>query len=279
MKHLFGRMFGALLLVAGMLSAATPERVEQYLTISGAEDQLIQFEQIMDGMNTAFVQNMGIDPVIQDTQLIGIRFREYLQKHLSDSEMDEILANYQTEVMRKVVSTQVALLQSPDTFRTFIQQQATDPLPKANREAARAISKEMNDAETVKRFLKSLMDPVMKHLAPLTGKTIDKKAYDTMIDRMIAQLEESSYYLLLYVTQDFSDEEFRELERIAKSSATRHETRTMYDAIAYAIGEAFDSMIMQLETKLRARSVRKPVPATTSPKQDASKRAPAQSTN
>ena len=236
----------ALLLVSlGILSAATPEQVERYLLISGSEDQLIEFEQTIDSMGQMFAAKGGSDvPLMQDSQMIPIRFREFIQKNLSEDEMDEVLANYQHDVLRKIVSAEI-LMEEPDTleaYRQFIQRVKSDPLSSSRTETVKKVIKQLYDEKQLITFFKKMFLPMVKKMGAVSGNKMSDKRIEKLGKSFVKRMRESNYNAMLFMTRDFSDDELQELEDISGNSATSHETRAVFGGIIYAMEEAMHSM-------------------------------------
>jgi hypothetical protein len=238
------------------LGAATPEQVERYLMLSGSEDQLIEFEQSIDQMNQMLAAKTGNDvPLMQDSQLLSIRFREYLQQHLSESEMDEIIANYGHDVMRKLVSAEV-LMEEPQTlqaYREFLIAIRKEPLPKDRTEAVRAIVNNLYDDDVLIDFFNKLFVPMMRQMAKASGQEITKEQMKEVTEGFIKKMRDQQYNAMLFMTRDFSEEELRELEEIAANSATDHEVKAVFGAIESAMSEAMHNMSKQFADMLAAR--------------------------
>ena len=69
--------------------AATAEQVEQYLVVSRAEEELIALESQFSAMQNAFKRNdtNETEDNTYDMQMLSLRFKEYIEKHLSEDEI------------------------------------------------------------------------------------------------------------------------------------------------------------------------------------------------
>jgi hypothetical protein len=245
-----------MVMAVSTLFSATPEQVERYLLVSGSEDQLIQFEQMIDGMGKAFGGN-GM-PLMEDSQLAPIRFREYLQRHVSEDEMQEILGNYHHDVLRKLIRAEV-LLSEPETVETyqlFLKQIQTDPLPKNRTEAVRSIVKKLYDEKMLIEFFEKMFLPMVAKTAQIMKKPITDKKAKSIGKSFVKNMQEHNYNALLFMTRDFSNEEMEELDEVVGNSATSHETRAVFGAIVYAMEEAMTNMAERLSHLARQRKHR-----------------------
>ena len=236
--------------------AATPEQVERYLLVSGSEDQLIEFEQMVDGMGQMFAAKGGSDvPLMQDSQMLPIRFREYLQRNLSEDEMDEVLANYGHDVLRKLVRAEV-LMEEPDTvqsYRQFRRQITDDPLPVSRTETVKAIIKKLYDEKLLTEFFEKMFLPMVKQMGSIGGKTMTEKQIKAIGKKFVKRMRENNYNAMLFMTRDFTDDELDELDDISGNSATSHETRAVFGAIVYAMDEAMHNMADRFAEMIKNR--------------------------
>jgi len=246
-------MMKKLFLSLGMtlaLLGATPEQVERYLMVSGSEDQLIEFEEMVDQLGQMLTAKTGVEvPLMQDSQLVSIRFREYLQQHLSGSEMEEVLANYAHDVMRKLVSAEVVMdeLSTRQEYVQFRKDIESDPLPKNRTETVRSIVKRLYDAKALSRFFEKLFLPTYKVMARGSGIALDDTKIEKATKDFVERMQEQNYHTMLFMTRDFTDEELHELEEISGNSASDHEVKAVLGGIEEAMSEAMANMAKQME--------------------------------
>jgi len=244
------------LLAAAGLWGATPEQVERYLLISGSEEHLIAFERMVDELGQMLAVRDGRDiPLMQDSEMIPIRFREYLQQEVSESEMDEILGNYRHEVIRKLVSAEV-LMDEPDTveaYQTFQEQIRNEPLSAGRTETVKAIIQKLYDEKLMIDFYNTMFLPMVRQMVAASGKSLPDEAVKKMGDSFVKKMQESNYQSMLFMTRDFSDEELEELNDLSGNSATSHETRAVFGAIVAAMGEAMENMARRFGDMIRRR--------------------------
>ncbi len=237
-----------------VLFAATPEQVERYLLLSGSEDQLIEFEQMVDGMGKMFAARGGSDaPLMQDSQMLPIRFREYIQRNLSEDEMDAVIANYGHDVLRKLIQAQV-LMEEPETlqsYRQFLQRIQDDPLPTNRTETVKGIIKKLYDEKTLTDFFDQMFLPMVEKMGRAGGQKMTGEQIDALGKRFVKQMRVSNYNAMLFMTRDFTDSELEALDEISGNSASSHETRAVFGAIVYAMGEAMHNMTRRMATMVK----------------------------
>ncbi len=242
-----------------LLNGATPEQVEKYLLISGSEDQLVEFEQMIDGMGQMFAsQGVSGAPLMQDSQMLSIRFKEYLQRNLSEDEMNEIMENYKHDVLRKLVGAQV-LMEEPDTidaYRQFLIRIQSDPLPTNRTEIVKSIVKKLYDEKTLIEFFDKMFVPMVDKTYTMLGRKLNDKQLKAMEKSFVKKMRDNNYNALLFMTRDFDMNELQELDDIAGSSATSHETRAVFGAIVYAMDEALKNMAERFNRMIKQEQQR-----------------------
>jgi hypothetical protein len=238
------------LLMSTFLFAATTEQVEAYLSISNADEQLVELEQEFSRMqnNLNSISQDQEEVENYDMQLLSIRFKEYLQKHLSDDEMDAILKAYRNVLLLQFTSA-VAESQSisDETLDAYIKELTSDPQMEARIKLVEKISKEMYDKSSMAVMYDSLMKLLLTH-AP-GGDQIDEKILTKCREASIKHMEDEMRRETLYATRDFSMEELVSLEEIAKLPVIHKETKVVFGATAYALEEFFLSLASRYDIK------------------------------
>jgi hypothetical protein len=226
------------LCLTSLIFAATPEQVDRYLSISNADEQLIELE----NQFTIMQNNLNsINPTdeaeeVYDMQMLSIRFKTYLKKHLSEAEMDEILAQYKNVLLLEFVSATAISQKNDEEMQKYLESLDADPGSQARKTLVEKISDEMYDKDSMALLFDNLMKPLLEN-AP-GGKNMSeetlKKSREAYIERMMEETRKET----LYATRDFTMEELEELEQIAKSPAIHTEAKAVFGATAYAL-EAF----------------------------------------
>jgi hypothetical protein len=231
------------LLLSSILFAATPEQVDHYLSISNADEQLVELETLFSQMQNNLNQ-MSEDEDSQssyDMEMLSIRFKEYLQKHLSEEEMKEILDQYKNIILLQYVSaTAESQLQDEESIKKYLETLEHDPDMEARKKLVEKISDEMYSKESMSLMFDNLMKPLMEN-APGGDKLSDEaleKSRKAYIERMAEETRKET----LYATRDFTMEELEKLEQIAKEPAISKETEAVFGATAYALQEFFLSL-------------------------------------
>jgi hypothetical protein len=232
-----------------LLFSATPEQVDYYLSISNADEQLAeletQFAQMQNNIN-------GLNPDQENPQynmqMISIRFKEYLQKHLSEDEMDEIINAYKNVLLLQYVSaTSESQTTDMKEIEAYLKELESDPDMQERIALVQKLSNEMYDQESMAIMFDNLMKPLLEN-AP-GGQKLDKETMEKSRKDYIEKKQEVSWKETLYATRDFTTEELEKLEEIAKKPVIKQETRAVFGAIAYALEEFFLSLANRYDIK------------------------------
>ena len=230
-------------ILTAFLLAATPKQVEQYLSISNADEQLVeleqQFSQMQNNLNTIRKDREKTESY--DMQLLSIRFKAYLQKHVSENEMGEILKQYRNVLLLQYTSA-VAESQSisDKELEKYFKEITSDPQMQTRIDLVEKISQEMYDKESMVIMFDGLMKPLLAN-AP-GGDKIDEKTLEANRKSYVKRMSEEMKKQTLYATRDFTTEELEALEEIAKLPVIDKETKAVFGATAYALEEFFLSL-------------------------------------
>ena len=240
-----------IILFTQLLFSATPEQIERYISISNSEEQLItlenQFSQMQNNIN-----NIGNEePTNYDMQLLSIRFREYLQKNVSEDEMDEIMKQYKNVVLLQFVSVQNDTEYDEKAAEAYMKELQTEENATVRMNLLNDISEKLYKKENVGILFDSLMKPLMQNSkgSPQIDDETMKKSKEAYIKRMI----ESGKIETAYSAREFSIEELEALLKIVKTPAIDHESTVIFAATAYALKEFFLSMASKYDVSKHKR--------------------------
>ena len=229
-----------IILLSQILFSATPEQVERYISISNSEEQLITLESQFSQLQNSINHTAKEETSSYDMQLLSIRFREYLQKNISENEMDEIMEQYRNVVLLQFVSVQNDADYDEEAAKTYMKEIQTEENATVRMDLLHEISEKLYKKENIGILFDSLMKPLMqnsKGSAQIDDETM-KKSKEAYIKRMI----ESGKVETAYSAREFTIEELEKLLKIVKTPAIDHESKVIFAATAYALKEFFLSM-------------------------------------
>jgi len=235
------------------LSAATPEQVEQYIGISASEEQLIelerQFTQMQQNINA--IRSDTAESSTYDMQLLSIRFREYLQKNISENEMDEILKAYRSVVLLKFVSVQNDSDYDPKEAESYMLSLENEENATVRIALLEKISNTLYNKENIGILFDNLMKPFLEKSQ--NGEQIDAKMMQKNKEAYIKRKQKEGKNETIYMTREFTLEELEKLLTIVESPAIHNESKVVFAATAYALQEFFLSMASRYDVNKHKR--------------------------
>jgi len=244
------RILLLLILLSQLLFSATEEQVEQYLQVSSSEEQLItlesQFSQMQQNLNRS-----SKDASAYDMQLLSIRFREYIQKNLSEEEMNEVLKQYRNVVLLKFVSVQNDTEYDKKLAQAYVKELETEDNASIRLDLLDKISNTLYNEENVAVLFDNLMKPLLQN--SMGGQKISdaslKKNKEAYIKRNIADGKLETTYMI----KEFTQEELETLLDIVKTPAIERESKVIFGATAYALQEFFLSLASRYDPSKHKR--------------------------
>jgi hypothetical protein len=228
-------------LLTQFLFAATPEQVERYISISNSEEQLITLENQFSQMQNSINRTAKEETSSYDMQLLSIRFREYLQKNVSENEMDEIMIQYKNVVLLQFVSVQNDAEYDEKEAEAYMKELQTEENATVRMNLLDEISEKLYKKENIGILFDSLMKPLLQNGTAATQ--IDDKTMQKSKEAYIKRMIESGKVQTVYSAREFSIEELEKLLKIVKTPAIDQESKVVFSATAYALKEFFLSMV------------------------------------
>ena len=232
------KLFSILFLLTLTLSAATPEQVERYLLLSHAEEDLLELESGFAAMQNRMdaKDNNGSS---YDTELLTVRFREYLQRALSEDEMQKVLENYKNDTLLKFVYEASDPEGDYLEIKKYAKEAKADPELENRLAIIEQINQYFSNKEAIIQMFETLIVPIIKRMKPDNS---DEERIKKMQERYLKSMVQNSYNQILYATRDFTVEELDELLEVAKTPAMGYETKAVFGATAYAMQELLEKM-------------------------------------
>jgi hypothetical protein len=228
--------------------AATPEQVEQYLLVSRSEEELIAMETQFSAMQNAFKRSdtNQTEDNTYDMQMLSLRFREYIEKHLSEDEMTEVLNNYTNVVLLQFISaSSEAQEHDGNETQSYVKQLTATPDANQRIELVEKISKKLYSKEAMMILFDELMKPLMQN--GIGGSNMNENTLKLIKDDYLKQMIESSKNETLFASKDFTIEELEALLVIAKTPAIDHEVKAVFGGMAYALKEFFMTLTSRFD--------------------------------
>jgi hypothetical protein len=231
------KLFIFFIIANTMLWSATAEQVEEYLSVSTAEEELIALEAQFSSMQNSF--SAQEDQKTYDMQLLSLRFKDSLQRSLSENEMNEILENYKNVLYLQFISTNTYTPDKNET-KAYLFKLQEDESAQERIDILEQISKALNNKDSMLVMFDELMKPLLQ--SANGGTNIDDKMMEQRKEIYIKSRIEDGRKETLYNLKDFSIEELETLLDIVKTASVQREVKSVYAATAYALKEFFLSM-------------------------------------
>ncbi len=229
------------LLTLNLLFSATAEQIEQYIAVSNAEERLLQLEASFSIMQSGFSEDANGSKSNYDMELLSIRFKEYLQTHLSDNEIAEILDTYRNVVFLQFKSYSTTSSTEKEQ-KAYLNSLTNDEENEASTRLAILddIAKYLKHKEYIGNMFDELIKPLLqtgKNSGNMNEKNI-KKRRDSYVKSMTKGQREQTFYNL----REFTLEDLETVLRIIKSTEIQREMKIQHEATFYALKEFFLSM-------------------------------------
>ncbi|MCF6245490.1 MAG: hypothetical protein L3J43_10710, partial [Sulfurovum sp.] len=219
--------------------------------VSRAEEELIALESQFSAMQNAF-KSIGTNKAdneadnTYDMQLLSLRFKEYLEKNISEDEMTKILENYKNVVLLQFVSaSSEAQEHENNETSSYVKTLKNTPEASARIDLVDKITKKLYSKEAMMILFDELMKPLMKN--GIGGEGMNDKMLELVQKDYLKMMIETSKNETLYASKDFTIEELEALLEIAKTPAIDHETKAVFGAMAYALKEFFMSLTSRFD--------------------------------
>jgi hypothetical protein len=214
--------------------------VERYLSVSYSEEQLIELEEQFSIMQNNLNSSDGNISSTYDMQMLPIRFREYLQKNLSEDEMDEIIQQYRNVLLMRFISSQNDSEYDPKLADSYVKRIEKDSDAAVRIELAEKIGEALYKKESIGILFDNLMKPLMQN--SIGGVKINEESLKKSRENYIEMMMKTGRIETIYATRDFTIEELDELFKIVNTPVMERESKAVFGATAYALKEFFLSI-------------------------------------
>ena len=227
-------------LFSSLLFSASSEQIEQYLSISKADAQLVSIEQVFDSMR----QNQERED--NNSQEINQIYRKYLEEHLSSNELEELLALYRTPIMQRYVVEMESSISKED-MSAFLKDLEENPLTTERLDIVDNILKLTVKEDEILAFYKSM---TQRYRQP--SKDENKSKEPTKQEQQYVEMvKEGTKNELLYGLQVLSIEEMKELKSALKSAVISKASKIEGDAMIYVMNEFIQGITSKPQAKIQ----------------------------
>ena len=208
-----------------LLFGATKEQVDKYFLISNSAQDIADIENSLQKLQDYTNPNN-----LYDTALVEIKFKERLQQILSESEMDEVIKNYDNLLYARVIRELNNNVPYEEIFN-FKQENPYD-------EKRLEYIKEIVDNIYKKEFLLTLFDNTQ---APIYKKYYGKKSFNLSKEKsdFVKMVYTNAIDTLYYNLQDLTMQDLESIANFTKRSSVYLEQKATLQAYIYATKELF----------------------------------------
>ena len=234
-------IFFSLLIIGQLATAASTEQVEQYLTASQAEEELLALQSQFTAMQNSFSHDTNNSKTPYDLQMLSIRFRDYLERNISEDEMTEILDNYRNvSLMHFINASSEAQNHEQNETKQYASQLKSDSDAAIRINLIDKISEKFYPKEGMIKMFDGLMKPLIQN--GIGGDSVNDEMLKASRENYTKMMLKTAKEETLFATRDFEMKELEALMEIAKTPAVDHESKAVFGAMTYALKDFFLSM-------------------------------------
>jgi|GEM_PF-2513130 len=223
------------------LFGASPQQVEEYLLLSNSEEVLLEIESGFSQMQNSFSQSKDESQnQTYDMQLLSLRFKDYIERNLSEDEMSEIIEHYKNVLFLQYTSAVNSDEYDQNQSSIYLAKLEQNEEYKERLELLDKLNKLLNNKEHIAIMYDDLLRPMMEKSQG--GDKLDDKYFKKGKDDYLKSAIAETRRMTIYATRDFSIEELEELIEFAKRPSVDLEVKVMLSAISYALKDFFLSM-------------------------------------
>jgi len=229
-------------LFSSLLFSASSEQIEQYLSISKADAQLVSIEQVFDSMR----QNQERED--NNSQEINQIYRKYLEEHLSSNELEELLALYRTPIMQRYVVEMESSISKED-MSAFLKDLEENPLTTERLDIVDNILKLTVKEDEILAFYKSMTQRYRKASKKSDNNQTIKPTKQEQ--QYVEMVKEGSKNELLYGLQVLSIEEMKELKSALESAVISKASKIESEAMIHVMNQFIQGITSKPQAKVQ----------------------------
>jgi hypothetical protein len=229
-------------LFSSLLFSASSEQIEQYLSISKADAQLVSIEQVFDSMR----QNQERED--NNSQEINQIYRKYLEEHLSSNELEELLALYRTPIMQRYVVEMESSISKED-MSAFLKDLEENPLTTERLDIVDNILKLTVKEDEILAFYKSMTQRYRKASKKSDNNQTIKPTKQEQ--QYVEMVKEGTKNELLYGLQVLSIEEMKELKSALESAVISKASKIESEAMIHVMNQFIQGITSKPQAKVQ----------------------------
>jgi len=214
--------------------SATSQQVDQYMSTTHSDRNLIAIEEMFSNLSETV--DLSDDNI---SEQITLAYQIYLGKHISENEMEELLALYRKPIMQQYIN-EMDMIEIPrEEMENFLLTLKEEPLSTERQDIVDELLKSIINEELLLNFYDSMMQRYAikkdgnqtkekeKSKESNSSKRVPTKQEEKFLNIMKKGIEQE----LLYGTQVLSLEEMKKVNDVIKSSVITKAKKVENEAI------------------------------------------------
>jgi hypothetical protein len=229
------------LLFLSPLFGATPQQIESYLSLSPTQEELIEIERSFRTLQENLQQqNPSLEHQTYDMQLLTLRFKEAMEKALSQEEMAEVLENYHHILYLRFIALQQTSQYPQES--TLAYEKALEDEPQR-----KALLEKIHQILYAKAYLSTLFDGMMKPLLGINQQSTPQEQEDftKMREAFIETKQKEHQKETFFMLQEFTLEELEALLLFLQKPSVQKENRAVASSLSFAMEAFFQTLSLR----------------------------------
>jgi len=223
--------------------SATSQQIDQYMSTTHSDRALIEIENMFS--NLSDTMDLSDDNI---SEQITLDYQIYLGKHISEDEIEELLALYRKPVMQQYINEMDMVDIPNEEMENFLLTLKEEPLSTERQDIVDELLKTIVNEELLLNFYKSMMQryPTKSDSNQSKEKESNSTKKPTEEEKKFLNIMKKGIEQeLLYGTQVLSLEEMKKVNEIMKSSVITKARRVENEAIINIMNNFITRIISQ----------------------------------
>jgi len=209
-----------------LIFSATSQQVDEYMSITHSDRELIEIEKMFS--NLSDTMNLEDDNI---SQQITISYQTYLGKHISENEMNKLLALYRKPIMQQYINETDMFDIPAEEMEIFLAALKENPLSTERQDLINELVATIINEDLLLKFYNSMMQRYQGKKKNQDKNEKSKKALTTEEKQFIKLMKKGITDELLYGTQVLNLDEIKKINKLMKSSVITKVINIEHEAI------------------------------------------------
>ena len=228
-------------ILTNLIFSATSQQVDQYMSVTHSDRALIEIEKMFSNLS----ENMELSDDNSSNEMT-LYYQVYLSKHISENEMDELLALYRKPIMQQYIN-EMDMFDIPESEMTeFLKTLKENPISTERKDIIDELLNSMINEELLLNFYSSMMQRYQSEDVNQSKEKVSnssKKTPTAEEQKFIDIMKEGILKDLLYGTQVLSLYELEKVNTVMKSSVIKKATKVEHEAIIAIMNDFIKNII------------------------------------